>query len=394
MATSATAPATSRWPHHVESALLAVLFWMLGAALFFLIAEDLYPDLENIPPRDEALLGIDTLLGLVGCLLVPLVRSRRRRVAGGAALVLMLFSAVSMWVFAPVVHALVTVSSWRDRRWLVVVDVVAIVAGLVSLEVMPGSSFTLGQASGMVVMVVVLNLWGLYRGQKAALADSYRVQAETLRREQAATVAMARAEERTAIAREMHDTLSHRLAVISLHAGGLSVRPDLPVERITETASLIQATAQSASEELRDLLTLLREDTADRALPTTLADLDAILAGGRAAGLRVACDVDPTVRARLAELPVGRSAALAQTVREGLANCLKHAPDQPVAVAITADQSGATVLVCNPLSRRDTGLAGGHGLVGLDERLRLARGRLRHGVVSGNHELEAWVPWT
>lgn len=63
-------------------------------------------------------------------------------------------------------------------------------------------------------------------------------------------------------------------------------------------------------------------------------------------------------------------------------------------VTITADQTGATVLVRNNISQRDSGLAGGHGLVGLDERLRLARGRMRHGVVGGRHELEAWVPWT
>lgn len=395
MSTVALPPSTPRrWPHHVESVAMVLLFWIVGAGLFFFTVNDLYPDMENIPPLESALLSIDTLLGQLTCLLVPLVRSRRRRVAGGAGLVVVACSALSAWSFASVVHALVTISSWRDRRWLVGVDALAIAAGLVSMLVMPGSRLALPDVAVMLGVVAGLNLWGMYRGQKSVLVDSYRQQAETLRREQAATVAMARAEERTTIAREMHDTLSHRLAVISLHAGGLSVRPDLPAERITDTARLIQNTAQTASEELRDLLTLLRDDTSDRALPTTLADLDAILVGARAAGLRVDADLDEEVRARLDSLPTRCSAALGQTVREGLANCIKHAPDQPVTVTITADQTGATVLVRNNMSQRDSGLAGGHGLVGLDERLRLARGRMRHGVVGGRHELEAWVPWT
>lgn len=373
---------------------MVLLFWMVGAGVFFFTVNDLYPDMENIPPRESGLFVIDTLLGQVACLLVPLVRSRRRRLAGGAALAVVACSALSAWSFAPVVHALVTVSSWRDRRWLVGVDALAIAAGLVSMLVMPGSRLALPDVVAMLGLVAGLNLWGMYRGQKSALVDSYRQQAETLRREQAATVAMARAEERTAIAREMHDTLSHRLAIISLHAGGLSVRPDLPPERITETATLIQTTAQTASEELRDLLTVLREDASDRALPATLADLDAILAGARAAGLRLEVDLDDSVRSRLRGLTANRSAALAQSIREGLANALKHAPDQPVTVRLGADDAGATVLVRNPLSRQGSGLAGGHGLIGLDERLRLARGRLRHGVVADHHELEAWVPWT
>ena len=192
MSTVALPPSTPRrWPHHVESVAMVLLFWIVGAGLFFFTVNDLYPDMENIPPRESALLSIDTLLGQLTCLLVPLVRSRRRRVAGGAGLVVVACSALSAWSFASVVHALVTISSWRDRRWLVGVDALAIAAGLVSMLVMPGSRLALPDVAVMLGVVAGLNLWGMYRGQKSVLVDSYRQQAETLRRDQAATVAMA-----------------------------------------------------------------------------------------------------------------------------------------------------------------------------------------------------------
>ena len=70
----------------------------------------------------------------------------------------------------------------------------------------------------------------------------------------------ARMAERTRIAREMHDVLAHRISLMALHAGALEVQPDLPPEKVRETAELLRSTARQALEELRGVIGVLREE--------------------------------------------------------------------------------------------------------------------------------------
>lgn len=375
-----------------------VVCWVIGFVIFALVWSTTYPDLAAVPVGDEPrvaakLLG-DITSGWLACVLLPLLSSRRReRTWGPAAVVIVLTLAVSSWGASAAILALVVVAARRNVRWIVAVTVAGFAGAVVSgLLDPPFDPLVLVVAA---VVIAVPTLLGLYLGSRRALMASYREQAESARREQDANVAMARAQERTAIAREMHDTLSHRLSLISLHAGALAFRPDMDPERRAEGARLIQSTAQNAAEELHTLLTMLRTDVHDTGLDTDVAQVEAICEEFRSQGVDVSLVGEADLPARLSTLSALRSRALAQTVREGLANAAKHAPGEPVTVDVAEVDDGVQVRVENALTApRHAGLAGGYGLVGVEERLAVAGGRIRTGTHDGRFVLEAWVPWT
>lgn len=437
--------------------------WATGALLFGagLVV------FESEPPSRtrEALLIADALLGQVACFaLLPLLRRRgalpgdadtqdgatpssdtsvngaaeppasstRAPSPGGApaspsnappslrgpfALILaaLAFSTVSSWSLFVTCYALFKVGERRRPREIAAAGVVVLLAQVVNLLLYGTEGLTLGElATSLVAFTAVaagLVLGGMYRGSRRALLDSSIARAETLQREQAAIADRTRAEERLIIAREMHHTLSHRLAVISLHSGGLASRSrqgPVPGELVTTTVELIQATAQEASVELRELLLALRDNGGDTRMPLTLQDVPRVVDDARAAGVNVPLSYASDVRERAAELPVQRSVSLAIAVQEGIANAMKHAPGAPVRVTISADETGVAVQVSNPIRaaaapygaapgggapHHPTPLAGGHGLIGLAERLRLAAGTLNAGERGDEFHLRAWVPW-
>ncbi len=77
--------------------------------------------------------------------------------------------------------------------------------------------------------------------------------------EQRLRVEQARGAERRRIAREMHDVLAHRVALLSLHAGALEFRPDAPPQEIAEAAGVVRASARAALVDLREVIGVLRE---------------------------------------------------------------------------------------------------------------------------------------
>ncbi|WP_232822811.1 sensor histidine kinase, partial [Glycomyces dulcitolivorans] len=211
--------------------------------------------------------------------------------------------------------------------------------------------------------------------------------------EQGRRVAEARAAERRGLAREMHDVLANRLSLVATHAGALEFRPDAPPEKVALAAGVVRDGVHQALEELRQVISLLREDEdAPGASRPTLDDLEGLLADARAAGQAVevrdglAGEVPP---------PLGRTAF--RVVQEGLTNARKHAAGLPVAVALSGGPGSELVVeVANPLPEPGTGPVvpgSGLGLVGLTERVRLAGGALDHEAVDGRFLLRARLPW-
>ncbi|WP_299137803.1 histidine kinase [uncultured Corynebacterium sp.] len=232
------------------------------------------------------------------------------------------------------------------------------------------------------IFVVVVIVAGLLVGQKRGnlREKRWRVeqQARMNREEMRAKVERARQEERENIARDMHDTLSHRLSLVAIHAGALSYpREGVPAE-FTDAARTIRAEAQNAVEDLRTVLSALREDLSQDPRTT----LEELVASAQEAGTQVtvtyADGASPDVFTGLSTMA---QHAVHRAVQEGLTNARKHAAGQPVSITVREVAGEVGVEMRNPLpvakaeDRAGSGV-GGYGLVGLRERVELSGGRM------------------
>jgi signal transduction histidine kinase len=185
------------------------------------------------------------------------------------------------------------------------------------------------------------------------------------------------ARERTQLAREMHDVVSHQVSLIAVSAGALQV--GAPDRGTKEAASTIRALSVDTLDELRHMVTLLR---ASGSQPTeltpqpTLAELARLITTS-GVGAELRGDLPDAISA-----PLQR--AIYRTVQESLTNVRKHAPG--AAVTIHIGQSGAELAVeitNGPPTRTPVPLPSAqHGLVGLRERAELLGGTLAAGPTS------------
>jgi len=253
--------------------------------------------------------------------------------------------------------------------------------------------------AGMALMVTVNlvcaavpTLLGLWVYQRIALMESLRDRAEAAERERALLAERAVTAERRRIAREMHDVVAHRVSVISLQAGALTVTA--ADDAVADTAEVIRKTSVDALTELRHMLNVLRDD-GDAAASTepgsvTLEHIDRLVADAEGAGANVYLDRP----GRLPEVSgeVGRAAY--RVVQESLTNAAKHAPHAAVRVTLSSDGEGLRVVVANRRSVGGTSVPGsGYGLVGMRERVTLVGGELRTGPADdGGYRVEAVFP--
>ncbi|MEU7840558.1 histidine kinase [Micromonospora sp. NPDC049114] len=239
-------------------------------------------------------------------------------------------------------------------------------------------------AACLVGLPLVLGLW--VRARQDTLT-ALRDRAERLEREQEARADRVRAEERTRIAREMHDVVAHRVSLMVVHAGALEVTAVDP--GTVEAAALIRTTGRQALTDLREVLGVLRQTdpavTPERGLDT----LDELIGESRAAGLRVSRQDEGVPTALPATL--GRTAY--RVVREALTNVRKHAADAETTVCLRYLPDGLEVLVRNGPSEGTSALPGaGQGLLGLRERVELLGGRLEAAPVDGGFLVRALIP--
>jgi signal transduction histidine kinase len=239
--------------------------------------------------------------------------------------------------------------------------------------------------------------WGTWAQARQALLISLYERARRAEAEQGRRVSEARMAERTRVAREMHDVLAHRLSLLAVFAGALEYRPDSPPERLAAAAGVIRTGVHQALDELREVITVLRQDPSD-ADPDGppgpgLCDVPRLVDEARDAGLTVR--FDDRIGLPVEVTPVtGRTAY--RVVQEALTNARKHAVGQPVGVTLDGIPGGTlSIDVRNPLAEALPDLPGaGVGLVGLTERVSLAGGQLDHAVdAAGEFHLHAKLPW-
>ena len=222
-------------------------------------------------------------------------------------------------------------------------------------------------------------LVGLYVGTRRAYLAELRDRAQRLERERDASSALAAAEERARIAREMHDSVAHHLTVIvALSDGALRAvtrSPDEACDAIRD----VSGTARQALAETRRLLGVLRGGSGQeprQPLPG-LAELDDLVARVRAAGLPVRYERTGAA----ADLPTGVQLAVFRLVQEALTNTMKHAgPRASAAVRLQVSPGEVRVDVEDDGTggTAEPGAAGG-GLTGMRERIKAFGGELDCG---------------
>jgi len=208
------------------------------------------------------------------------------------------------------------------------------------------------------------------------LAGRYLAQHERL-------VATLGLNERLRIARDMHDSLGHRLSLVSVQAAALEVS-DLPPKH-REAVTQLARSAREAMDELYLLVGALRGQAA--ILPG-LGAVDKLVREYRDAGLDVAVEHEGTPK----PLPELAAHAAYRTVEEGLTNAAKHAAGRQVRLKLTWEPDALLLSITNPVSADQART--GHGLSGLHERVDHAGGLLDHRVSEGEFRLVAMFPAT
>ncbi len=186
--------------------------------------------------------------------------------------------------------------------------------------------------------------------------------------------------ERARIARELHDIISHNMAVMVVQAGAGRIAPPEDPDEVADIFRRIGAAGSAALVEMDQLVDVLGLHAARGSAPgNTLAGVADLVAQARAAGL----DITAELSVKDSEVPVEVEQAAYRAIQEGLTNVLKHAPASHVLLRLKAREQQLEIDVHNTGSPgNSTGLAAtgsGLGLVGMQERIRGRGGDLSAG---------------
>jgi signal transduction histidine kinase len=234
-------------------------------------------------------------------------------------------------------------------------------------------------------------LGGLALRERAAHAEVAEARAAHAEHERETAARIAVAEERTRIARELHDIVAHAVSVMVLQVG--AVRHKLPpeLESDREALTAVERTGRDALGEMRRLLGAMRQGAEDLELGPQpgLAGLDSLLDAFRRSGLPVELHVqgDPV------QLPPPLDLSAYRIVQEGLTNTLKHARAHHADVVIDYAPDALGIDVRDDGEGSGTGNGLGHGLVGIRERVKIYGGEITAGPASGGgYLLSARIP--
>ncbi|MGK5684953.1 sensor histidine kinase [Actinoplanes sp. URMC 104] len=322
------------------------------------------------------------LAGAAAAAVVITVTARRRPVAGWLT-VLLGTLADGNFVFAlPVTSYLVGLRTERVRA--VALTFVAIAAGGTALNfAVLGTSLAEWFFLMMALLLLGVFPWlaGRYRAQQKRLTAAGWERAARLESERRMVVLR----ERARIAQEMHDSLGHELSLIALGAGALETTPGL-AEKQRAAAARIRESAATATDQLREIIGVLRDEDDRAPLEPGGESVGALVERSRAAGMTITLHGEGT-------LPAAAERTVHRVVREALTNAGRHAPGAAVRVVLADDGQRSTVEVTNGVSAHRAAAGGGQGVPGLRERVRLAGGICTAGSTpDGGFRVTATLP--
>lgn len=367
---------------------------------------------EGIAFAREA--GVPTAVGVLFGLLVGAVLVLRRRWPIAVVLVGIAVAPAAMGFQLGVVGLYTLASSEVPRRITATLTSMSLAATFVVMYLR-----TRGDVEADTTLVVVLSgfvavaltvppvLFGLYIGARRRLMESLQERADSLERELSLLAdraeeraEWARTEERTRIAREMHDVVAHRVSLMVVHAAALEAIALKDPARAAKNAGLVGDMGRQALTELREMLGVLRSPApkpgaglagaartgSAGAVPPvapavavalvgtfddgpSLDELEALVGQSRAAGMAVDMVVQGARAAHAAEV----EQTAYRVVQEALTNCHKHAPGARVVVRLAHRDGEVAMQVENgPCDGEVNGAglpSGGNGLVGMRERV-------------------------
>ena len=227
-----------------------------------------------------------------------------------------------------------------------------------------------------------------------------RLRYDALERAQGQAQLQAVADERLRIAQELHDVIGHSLGVIAVQAGVGMHLIDIEPDEAKRALEHISRTSRSSLGEIRRLLGLVRAGVGDPGYAPTpgLADLRRLRDEVTSTGLAVDLDVAPDA----SDLPPGVELAAYRIVQEALTNAVRHAHAERATVRLEVASGSLRVLVTDDgrgsdgdgSERRARARSGGHGLVGMRERVAVYGGSLQVGPnPGGGYRVAATIPF-
>lgn len=280
-------------------------------------------------------------------------------------------------------------AGWREPQWPSVVALCVAGVSFAGASAATASSWELLFVPSILLPGWFMGLLARRNGERAVelaeLAAALDAQSEALAK-------AAVAQERTHIAREVHDAVAHSVSVMTLQLGGLRrLLADRPAEQ--EVVAGLERLGRQTVEEMRGLVGILRERADGEPLTPmpSLVRLDELIADVRAAGLAVTLDAPSD----LPRLPPVLNVTAYRVLQEALTNVLRHADGAPTSVTIDYTDQALTMEVRNAPAPVPSGTAKarsspapaaspsgkrpGHGLVGMRERLAMVQGSLHTG---------------
>ncbi|MFI6386776.1 sensor histidine kinase [Nonomuraea sp. NPDC050540] len=348
------------------------------------------PSPEPVVPVSDEDAGLAVLLVVLGTL--PLAARRRLPLTSFWAVVLatLAMDGGETWitVLACVIAAYSALAHSRHRVAAAAgVLLAAVLAGAAGADIVPSLPSWLGPYVVLLsagALAVFVRFW-----------QRNRERLDALRRDRDEATRRAVQAERSRIAGELHDVVTHNVSVMVIQAGAARKVMDAHPEQSKQALVAIEASGRAAMAELRNVMGLLAasEERPGGLEPQPGIDqLDGLIERVRAAGFQV----EARVEAGLQPLPPGVDLAVYRVVQEALTNTMKHAAG--AAATVTVARAGDFLVVevgdTGGGTAAGPGTGQGRGLIGLRERLALYGGTLETTRGADGYRLRARIPWT
>ncbi|MFE3583527.1 sensor histidine kinase [Streptomyces vinaceus] len=385
-------PVVRRLPGRIRPHLAYLPHAVVGFVAFFVVMLTSTTSGEYLVPSSSLVMGLIAATPVLMTLMRPVGAFWAALVAAGVLMVI--GSGMNdVWPGSPGAFvsylATVTFAAMRARpraavwMWLITVGAgIAIPVGFgrgEPVEIMP-------MAFLLAVSLLVVTVRNIRREAEQEVSAQQEVTA--VERDRRTLL-----EERTTIARELHDVVAHHMSVVAIQAEAAPYRVKNPPPELEAAFATIRENAVAALTELRRVLGVVR--SADYEAPDapqpTLASLDGLLANVREAGL----GVEKTVTGAVRELPPGVELSAYRIIQEALSNTLRHAPGAAASVEVSYVLGGLGIRVVNAAATGDVrpSPGAGHGITGMRERVAMLEGEMTAGVTeAGGYEVAVFIP--